>query len=225
METCWTIIHGAAEGDDAARGTFAKNYEPVLRSYLAARWRGSPLVASVEDGVQEIFVECLKEGGLLERASSDRPGGFRAFLFGAALRVARRVEEGRGAGKEARLPSLFDVEDGESELTRIFDGAWARSMMAMAARRQLERAEALESPRRERALARVALLRDRFERDLPIREIAKEREADAKVLHDEYARAREEFRTALIDVVRFHGAPEGDVESRAAELVTLLRAT
>ena len=173
-----------------------------------------------------MFVECLKEGGVLASADASRAGGFRAFLFGAALRIARRTEAGRGGARELRLPSLFEVEDGDAHLTRVFDAAWARAMLQQAARRQRERAAELVDPaRRERALARVSILADRFQRGLPVREIAAERGVPAKQVQDDYARAREEFRAALIETVRFH-APSGvDPEARAAELVALLAAS
>jgi len=224
--TCWTEIREAADGDGGARAAFAERYESVLRAYFGARWRSSPLRASVDDALQEVFVECLKDGGLLESADPSRPGGFRAFLYGAALRVARRHEEGRGGARELRLPSLFEVEDGEAHLTRVFDAEWARAMLREAARRQRVRAEALEDPdRRERALGRVALLQDRFQRGLPVREIARERAVPAKQVQDDYARAREEFRAALIETVRFHAPSGSDPEARAAELVGLLGAS
>lgn len=41
--TRWTLIRDAAEGVPAARDEFARRYESVIRAYLGARWRGSPL--------------------------------------------------------------------------------------------------------------------------------------------------------------------------------------
>ena len=37
--TCWTVIQGAAAGSAADRQDFARRYTPVIRAYLAARWR------------------------------------------------------------------------------------------------------------------------------------------------------------------------------------------
>ena len=101
--TCWSLIRDAAGGIDQAKEDFALKYEPVLRAYLGARWRGSPRIADLEDAVQEIFVECLKEGGVLERVDPDRGGGFRAFLYGVARRVALRYETGHGRKRPDRL--------------------------------------------------------------------------------------------------------------------------
>ena len=58
--------------------------------------------------------------------------------------------------------------------------------------------------RGDAALSRIELLRLRFEEELPIREIAKLWQVDAAVLHREYAKAREEFKEALREVVAFH---------------------
>ena len=70
---------------------------------------------------------------------------------------------------------------------------------------------------------RVELLRLRFHEEMPIREIAQLWGLDAPSLHHEYARARQEFRSALRDVVALHdpGSPE-DVDRECAQLLSLL---
>ncbi len=77
--TCWFLIHGAAAGRKEDRDTFGQRYEPVIRAYLGARWRGTPRIEELDDAVQEVFVECFREGGVLDRVDSGRPGGFRAL--------------------------------------------------------------------------------------------------------------------------------------------------
>ena len=42
-ETCWTVIKGAASGDQRDQSTFSRKYLPVVRAYLAARWRDAAL--------------------------------------------------------------------------------------------------------------------------------------------------------------------------------------
>ena len=56
-----------------------------------------------------------------------------------------------------------------------------------------------------------------------IREIARRWGADAKALHHEYARARQEFKAALLQVVAFHhpGSP-AEVEQECANLLACL---
>src|SRR5262245_61258276 len=98
--TCWTEIHAAAVGGAADREPFALRYGPVVRAYLAARWRGSPCLADLDDAVQEVFVECFRRGGALERVEPDRAGGFRPFLFGVVRNVALRLEARRARRRE-----------------------------------------------------------------------------------------------------------------------------
>jgi RNA polymerase sigma factor (sigma-70 family) len=210
--TCWTLIRGAADGDPAARDRFARVYQPVVAAYLAARWRGRP----TDDAVQDVFVECFRAGGILEKADPGRGGGFRAFLLGAARNVARRhVARPRPA---AELPPDLPADDTGPE--QAFDRAWARALLKEAARAQ-ERAAAGAGPA---AVRRVELLRLRFRDGLPIRDIAARWGEDAAKLHHEYATARDEFRRALADVVAFHlpGASAGEVGRACGDLLALL---
>ena len=75
----------------------------------------------------------------------------------------------------------------------------------------------------EESELRKQLLRLRFQEDMPIRDIARLWKSDAAALHKEYAKARQEFKEALIDVVAFHhpGSP-GEVERECAEMLGLL---
>ena len=68
--TCWTMISGAASGNDADRREFATRYLPVVRAYLRARWRGRLDEQELEDAAQEVFLECLREGGVLDRVEA-----------------------------------------------------------------------------------------------------------------------------------------------------------
>lgn len=170
-----------------------------MRAYLGARWRGSPLTQEVEDAVQEVFVDCFREGGALARVDSGRP--FRPFLYGVAQMVARRHEERRSRGRlTEQAGSSLEVPAGLESPSEVFDRAWARSVMEEAAARQAERAQS----EGEAAQRRVELLELRFGEGLPIREIAKRWQVDSDRLHTEFARARREFRSALREVVSFH---------------------
>lgn len=217
QSTCWTLIRAAAGGSAQPREEFARRYAPVLRAYLSARWRDSRLLQDLDDAVQDVFVECLRPGGALERLDPSRDGGFRAFLYGVARNVALRRESRRPAPDGAA--DLDAIPDDHTSLSRVFDRAWARAILREAARVQEERARALG----ERALRRVELLRLRFHEGLPIREIGRRWGTDAAGLHHEYATAREEFRAALIDVVAFHHAGDpGAVEEECRKLLLLL---
>lgn len=213
------MIEGAAAGEAAARDEFARHYLPVVRAYLGARWRGSPLLGDVEDAAQEVFVDCFRSDGALERVEPRRPGGFRAFLYGVARYVALRFERKDARRRVRPAESSFDadlLEADDPALSQVFDRAWAASILRQAAAHQRARAED------EAALRRVELLQLRFEQGLPIRDIARRWDADPARLHHEYATARKEFRTALREVVAFHH-PAAAGESLDAECLRLLQ--
>jgi DNA-directed RNA polymerase specialized sigma24 family protein len=213
--TCWTVIRAAAAGSPADREELAHRYLAVVRVYLAARWRGSPLRPDLDDAVQEVFVECFRQGGALEAAGAGRVPSFRAFLYGVVRNVARRFES-RPVRAAAPLPEIQANEEG---LSRLFERTWAQAIMTEAAQLQQGRA----SERGPEAVQRVELLRLRFEEGLPIRAIAERWGVAAAGLHHAYALARQEFRAILLEVVAFHhpGSP-AEVEQDAASLLTAL---
>jgi RNA polymerase sigma-70 factor (ECF subfamily) len=213
--TCWTIIRAAATGSAADREELARRYLGVVRSYLGARWRGSALRDDLDDAVQEVFVECFRQGGALEAAKDGRVPSFRAFLYGVIRNVARRFES-RPARPAGLLPEMPADDVTQS---RLFDRTWAQAIMAEAAQLQGQRA-AEAGPE---AVQRVKLLRLRFEENLPIRTIAELWKVDAAKLHHAYALARQEFKTSLLEVVAFHqpGSPM-ELEQEAAGLLKAL---
>jgi RNA polymerase sigma-70 factor (ECF subfamily) len=219
--TCWTVIHAAAAGSAGDREEFARRYLSVVRAYLADRWRAAPHLRDLEDAVQEVFVECFKPAGALDRADHGR--GFRPFLYGVVRHVALRMETDRGRRRVGQTPGEMDLDAvpaSEASLSRTFDQAWARALLREAADRMEQRAR----PAGEAAGRRVELLRLRFHEGLPIRAIAARWQIDPAVLHHEYARARTEFKAALLEVVAFHHpGSEADVEQECANLVALLR--
>ncbi len=213
--TCWTLIGAAAGGDGTARDDFARRYQPVARSYFAARWHTSPLRSAVDDAIQDVFVECFKPNGVLGQANESPGDGFRPFFHGVLRNVARRHEE-----KHRPSPPLPDDQPGDdTSLGRAFDKAWARSMLREAARVQAELAAG-----NERATRRVELLRLRFQEKLPIRDIAERWNDDAAKVHHEYATAREEFRAALQRVMTFHlpAATAAQVDAACRDLLAHL---
>jgi RNA polymerase sigma factor (sigma-70 family) len=220
--TCWTVLHDAATGGARERAEFARRYAPMVRAYLGARWRSSPMLQELDDAVQDVFVECLRHGGVLERARPGQPGGFRAYLYGVVRNVALRVEQGRGRRREHQSPDGVESDAlvaREEALSHVFDRAWARTIMREAATRQAEAA----ATRGEAAIQRVELLRLRFQESLPIREIARLWEADPVLLHREYARAREEFKAALLAVMTFHHpGSSAEAEDECRRLLELL---
>jgi RNA polymerase sigma-70 factor (ECF subfamily) len=215
------LIEAARSGEPAARDEFALLYQEPVRAYLLERWRGREFASEVDDALQEVFVECLRSGGALERFDAGRDGGFRAFLFGVARNICRRVEtrEPPGAGGRSTESALDDVEARDEHLSVVFDRAWARTLVRAAAKLQQVQADVLGAE----ALRRVEILRLRFRENLPVRAIAQRMDLDPVLAHREYARAREEVREALIEVVqlqnpRSHALAEAECE----EILALL---
>jgi RNA polymerase sigma-70 factor (ECF subfamily) len=213
--TCWTVIRAAAAGSPDDRNELARRYLGVVRAYLAARWRGLDLRADLDDAVQEVFVECFRQDGAVDAAAAGRVPNFRAFLYGVVRNVARRFES-RPIRAVGPLP---EVQANEESLSRLFERSWAQAIMTEAA--QLQKKRAVE--RGPEAVQRVELLRLRFEDNLPIRTIAERWGVGAAGLHHAYARARKEFKVALLEVVAFHhpGSPV-EVEQEAASLLKAL---
>jgi RNA polymerase sigma-70 factor (ECF subfamily) len=172
--------------------------------------------------VQEAFLECLRQDGVLQSADPQRPGGFRAYLFGLLRNVALRVEQRRvrdGRLTLQQAETLDGLADGADSATAVFDREWAGALMREAALRQAAHAGAKDAA----AQRRVELLRLRFHEQLPIRDIAKQWAVDADVLHREYAKARREFEAALrAVVVEHHPGDEAGIERTLREIVRAL---
>jgi RNA polymerase sigma-70 factor (ECF subfamily) len=219
------VLRAASSGDGEARSTFARSYAGPIRAYLAHRWRDEVLAAEVDDAVQETFVECIKPGGVLERADPER-GDFRALLYGVVRNVARRFEEraaktGRRSGEESVY--LDELPDRAIALSRVFDRAWARSLLREAVVRHEAQAR---SSGDDGAHDRFRVLRMRHDEGLPIREIAAALgESDTARVHNDYRRARREFAVHLREVVAAHtGAQAADVDAECRRLTGLLGA-
>jgi RNA polymerase sigma-70 factor (ECF subfamily) len=218
------MIQSAAAGNDADREEFVKRYSPVVRDYLAARWKSPSWRTLVDDGVQDVFVECFRSGGILSRADANRPGGFRPFLFAVVRNVALRIEtkQARRHERERRATDPIDLDEvpaTEEGLSKEFDRAWAKALVGRAATLMMSRARSAG----DGALRRANLLKLRFFDGLPIREVAKQWAVDPAALHHDYARARNEFRSVLEELVAFEhpGRPE-EVREECRALLSLL---
>lgn len=217
--TCWTLIRAAADGDASQRDAFARRYLPVVRAWLEQRWRSPAQRQRVDDAVQDVFMECLREEGALGRAAGGTRKGFAAFLYGVTRNIARRHEQKQARNREDPAGTVPDDPATELSQSRAFDRLWARSLIQEARARHGEQAEQSD----EAARRRVALLEERFGRGRPIRDIAKDWSVSADRLHHDYAQARKEFHRALRDVVRYHYPDDPtDPDARCQELLELL---
>ncbi|MBX3419766.1 MAG: sigma-70 family RNA polymerase sigma factor [Pirellulaceae bacterium] len=214
--TSWTLIHAAADGSKSALDQFGQRYEQAVRNCLAARWNRSPRISLIDDAVQEVFIECIRPGGALSKANSQYPGGFRAFLFGVMRNVMLRFES-------KPLPGFAEVPDvvgDDGTVGEIFDREYAQLIVKEASVRQQENAQS----QGDAAVRRVELLHLRFYDGLPIREIANRWSVDSAWLHRQYAKAREEFLAALLEVVAASQPSATDAENLATckELLGML---
>ncbi|MBN2489536.1 MAG: sigma-70 family RNA polymerase sigma factor [Planctomycetes bacterium] len=220
--TCWTLIQGAARGMTEDIEEFIRLYAPVVRSYFSARWQASALRSEIEDAVQDVFVECFKEGGVLEHAGPLRVASFRGFLLGVARHVSLRAEARGHRHREVQAPSGFhpdEVGAEEPRLSLVFDRAWARALLREAVVRQAARARILGKD----AERRVELLRLRFHEGKTLREIAAAWQAEHTTIRKQNARALQEFEEALREAVAFHhpGLPAAAEQEMASILASL----
>jgi RNA polymerase sigma-70 factor (ECF subfamily) len=216
--TRWSLIRKAAQGLAPDREDFARVYEPVARAYYIVRWKGSPHMSDVDDAVQVVLLDCLKEHGALTRADETRPGGFRAFFYGILRKTALVTERKRLLRREVHPQDaawLDSVPADDPGLSTAFDRAWAQAILREAVERHHERAE--ESG--PAALRRWELLRLRFREGLPIREIAARWGEEAKTLHDQQRQAKKEFQAALSEVVRFHHPACADLAGECRQIL------
>lgn len=216
------MILEASAGDEGRRAEFVAVYGSPIRAYLEARWRGRAQHTELEDAIQEVFLECLREGGVLERCREEPPGGFRPFLLAVVRNIARRVEERRAGRKEHHLTTRFQREGGVDEDTdpaRMFDRTWAVTIVRNA-RRRVEERLGKGSPA---AQQRVELLRLRYQEGVPVKEIAPQIGEDPRRVHHQLEEARRDFHRALREEVAFHlPGNQEEVEQECRLLLGLL---
>jgi RNA polymerase sigma-70 factor (ECF subfamily) len=220
-DTCWTVVRAAAQGEPRATRAFAETYLSVVRAFFVRRWRGRAGLGSVDDAVQEVFLELFRSGGALARLDPTRAESFKSFLFGVASNVALRHEERAAVSQRRRVdaPSgLAEVPAREQSLSQQFDLAWARRMVANAAARQ----RAWAASAGEEALRRVEILELRFRDGLAVRQIAQRLGVPAERVHREYAKAREEFRQALRAELALHCSGGADIQREYQNLLAVL---
>lgn len=220
--TCWTLVEHAAAGDRDAREEFGRRYLPVVRAYLAARWSGRLSAEELEDSVQDVFLAFLSEDGVLERVRLGRDEAFRPLLYAVVRNTALRVEHARVRKLDSPATETFHADAtpaSEETLSRVFDRAWAKTIM----REAIDLQERNARSRGSGALRRFELLRLTFEERLGMPEIAARWERESDFLHKELGRAKKEFKEALSDVVSFHHPDSPElVERECRELLRLL---
>ena len=220
VRTSWTMIHGAARRDGDAADRFVERYETIVRAFFGARWHGKPYLGDLEDAVQDVFLQCLQSGGALERVDPAL-GTFSGFLYGVCRRVAQGFETRKARQMNRHCADSFHPEQpsaDELSLSQAFDRAWAIGVM----RESGDLNEARAAQEGGDRLRRVELLRLRFQEGKNIRDIAALWNEDPKRLHWAYARAREEFKDALSDVLVLRGYAQDTLAAECQRIFSLL---
>lgn len=218
--TCWSLVDAAAKGGTVEREAFSEQYAPLIRRYLAARWRLPPGHDQVVEGSHEVVIQLLKPGGALANVVPGRAGGFRAYLYGVVRNVALMVERTARRHRDLRFESCLDpeqVEQSEATLSQAFDRAWVEMLAAQARRRMAEQT----GPRHQAAYLCMEM---RYGEGLPPREIALRSGRDVKEVYELLRTARLGYRRALLAVVAEHhpDCNEQELEAKCKELAQLL---
>lgn len=213
----WKLVEAASAGDESARHTFARRYEDAIRRWLWFRWHRTPLRGFVDDAVQDVFVECFRPRGALDRVDPNlAPHGFTAFLRGVVQHVACRIErsEARNFHRGRRLlegsATTAPARLGSPEQ---LDRRWALSCIRTALL-QLDRM----SPCCGHSLREFLHLH--FEKGLNVRTIAALWRQPSPRVHEMRRRACRCFRECLLRVA--HDG-EHDGPQMGPELLSLLQ--
>ena len=205
--TCWTKLKEAVV-DDKKRQAFTILYEPVLRTYLEARWKQPSLTGNILPAIQAVFDESYRQGRALQQIDSEAQGELRVFLYKITRAVATKLES------EASVTEKID----EDQMALVFDRAWAVCMMRQAAKMQAERARG-----NEKAERRLQLLRVHHYGGVAMVTIAKLWKTDVNELNTEYEVAQQEFEKALEEVLVFHNPRTwAETEEESARVLALL---
>ncbi len=173
--------------------------------------------------MQDVLLDCLRDGGALACAERARATTFKSFIYGVSRIVALRYESRLRAPREGQFPAALDADDlnrSDDRVSAVFDRAWA-TMILQTALDEFNREATAKGSTAER---RVEILRLRFYDEQPIRAIAARWSADAALIHHEYARARKEFKDVLLRVLARHGTePRTEPSKVFEELLRLVR--
>jgi len=219
--TSWRMILAAGQGDESQRRSFVDRYEALIRGCLRRRWRDSSRTQWLGDACQEVYLECFREGGVLARMRDRRPIRFRAYLMGVIQNVARSFEV--RSGRPSRAMQVDEVmlsaaATDDDDLLAWFEREWARSILREALGELAADPATLGSEH-----SAAELLELRFQRGLPIREIASQWSEEPAVVHRDYARARTVFHACLRRVVcRHDDLPPAEVDGECRQILKLL---
>lgn len=198
---------------------------PAVRAYLRSRWGGTVLFGHIDDAVQEVFVQFLRPGSLLDDGLDRlKPFvSFRAYLRGLVRNVARSTERTEHGRREIQAPSSrFDLNVLEATDTRCsvaFDRAWAKGVLA----ETVALVSGREPSRDPQVRYRYELVRLRFRDGLSVQDIAAKQGTSRFVIYRELEKAGLEFRNAMTEVLRRQDeGSSADIEAKRRRILEML---
>jgi len=231
--TGWTLIRAVQDRENA-------EHEPALERFARLYWnavfcflrvRGCP-AAEAEDLTQEFFLSLL-QGDWIQKADPQR-GRFRTFLrmhlgsFLADQTSPRRIR--RQKLFERRVLSLetlagttdrsYDPPAGETP-DQAFDRAFARSVVQVV-RQELRKLSEIEKRSEWYAIFEAAYPEDIGTPPMTQQALAEHFGKTRDVIRGVLERMKKRCQRLLRNELRDHGGSETDVETEAAELLTML---
>lgn len=214
--TSWQLVGLAGANGDDARREFALRYECFARRVLAKRWRGTSFAMFFDDAVQEVFVECFKSHGVIEKADPTRNSSFRSLLFQVIIHVASRFEH---SGRNHRT---LHIGQDLTEFLQVDDQSGYESVTREEVNELVREALRRMANHENDDIRRWATLLDRHAcHDETIISMASHDTEVAAKLHREYAKAKKECRATLVDVVASeYRVPIAEAKVLVADLLT-----
>lgn len=213
--TSWQLVGLAGTDADGARRAFALRYESFVRRVLAKRWLGTEYGVDFDDAIQDVFVECFKAGGVIEKADPARGASFRTLLFQVTSHVAARFERTRRRDR-AHTHDVTPPDDVPAPDLSGYEAVTREEVSDLVREAHRRMATHHDAVVRERA----TLLDRHTCRGESILSIAGGDHAAAARLHREHSKAKKEWKAYLVEVVKGeYRVPEGEAKILVADLL------
>ena len=214
--TSWVLVGLAGTDEDLAQREFALRYEKFVRRILAKRWLGTVFRTYFDDAIQEVFVECFKPNGVIEKANAQNGNSFRTYLFQVASHVAARFE--RTHQRQQSIASTNDdhLDDLSSQAMSAYDLV-TREEVADLVREALHRMTHHYNPEVRK---RGQLLDRHTCQGEKIIAIADGNPDLAEQLHRDHTKAKREWKSFLVEVVQSeYRVPGNEAQVIVSELL------
>jgi RNA polymerase sigma factor (sigma-70 family) len=227
--TSWSVVarlrdRGSAERRRLLDRLIADYWKPV---YSLIRHSWAKTNEDAKDLTQEFFVVEVVEGTLLDHFDPER-GNFRAFLKGALANFMRRTARDAGRLKRGGDQRALSLEMEERELgevlpdaraltpEQVFDRTWKRIVLARAVALLEQRLRARGQESSFEAFRRYEL--EPEGKDVSYESVGRAVGMSSDSVKNALTRAREEFASAVSDVVAEYVGEGGDLSAELDHL-------